>query len=159
MHDHGVLAMQARQQHSVDGLRREIAHLTTLLESITSAVHSIETAPVQSFERLAEIEYRRRRVRAKAFGGYNFDREPAWDILLDLFAKSIAQSHHATSSVCIASCVPTTTALRHIDVLEREGLIQASRSKEDRRVRSICLSEKGRRCSRRYFSMIQPFDS
>lgn len=48
--------------------------------------------------------------------------EPAWDMLLELFASAIEQKRVAIGELCIASNVPQTTALRWIDVLLKEGL-------------------------------------
>jgi hypothetical protein len=40
--------------------------------------------------------------------------DPAWDILLDLFAASIERRPVSVSSACVAAAVPPTTALRWI---------------------------------------------
>jgi hypothetical protein len=49
--------------------------------------------------------------------------EPAWDMLLELFASAIEQKRVTVGELCIASNVPQTTALRWIDVLVREELV------------------------------------
>ena len=50
--------------------------------------------------------------------------DPAWDIMLDLFAASLEGKTVSVSSACIAADVPSTTALRWLSVLERERMIE-----------------------------------
>lgn len=82
---------------------------------------------------------RRRRdfLPARLFG------EPAWDMLLELFMQYAGGAKVSTTSLCIASGVPNSTALRHIAMLEEEGLIKRSTSEFDRRVTFVELTEKG----------------
>jgi DNA-binding MarR family transcriptional regulator len=49
--------------------------------------------------------------------------EPAWDMLLELFASAAEQKRVTIGDLCSASKVPQTTALRWIDILLREGLV------------------------------------
>lgn len=49
--------------------------------------------------------------------------EPAWDMLLELFASAAEQKRITIGELCVASMVPQTTALRWIDVLLKEGLV------------------------------------
>lgn len=49
--------------------------------------------------------------------------DPAWDMLLDLFAASAEGVRVSVSSACIASGVATSTALRWINELELGGLV------------------------------------
>ena len=52
-----------------------------------------------------------RRMRNEVFGD-NLFGEPAWDMLLDLYASHLEQKRVSVSSLQIASAVPGTTALR-----------------------------------------------
>lgn len=70
--------------------------------------------------------------------------EPAWDILLDLFVQSVACRAVSITSATLASGVPCTTALRHIALLQQNGLIERQRNTRDRRVSYVALTEKGR---------------
>lgn len=64
-----------------------------------------------------------RRQRDKIFGSGLFG-EPAWDMLLDLFiAREKRWRPVSISSLCIASAVPQTTALRWIAVMVEQGLL------------------------------------
>ncbi|TPG48283.1 hypothetical protein [Sphingomonas glacialis] len=54
---------------------------------------------------------RARRLRDQHFGGGLFE-DPAWDMLLDLFAAELERAQVSVSSLCIAAAVAPTTALR-----------------------------------------------
>jgi DNA-binding MarR family transcriptional regulator len=62
-----------------------------------------------------------RRARETILGGDLF-ADPAWDLLLELYAASLAQRRVSNSDLSIASTVPATTSLRWIDKLESAGL-------------------------------------
>ena len=49
--------------------------------------------------------------------------DPAWDILLDLYASSLEGRDVTVSDACIAASVPPTTALRYVKKLTKDGLI------------------------------------
>src|SRR3546814_18642864 len=64
-----------------------------------------------------------RRLRDRYFAGDLF-ADPAWDMLLDLYAARSQNSHQVSvSSLCIAYSVPATTALRWIKEMEEMKLI------------------------------------
>src|SRR5690606_9764038 len=65
---------------------------------------------------------RARRLRDEFLPGDLF-ADPAWDMLLDLFAARLEQERVSVSSLCIASAVPPTTALRWIRTLTEKGLL------------------------------------
>lgn len=71
----------------------------------------------------AEHFYRDRRIRDRIFGNPDLFGEPAWDMLLDLFIAAELGKQISVSSLCIASAVPPTTALRWITILESQSLI------------------------------------
>ena len=77
--------------------------------------------------------------------------DPAWDMLLDLFASQLAQVRVSVTSLCVASNSPTSTALRWISALEREGLIERRADPLDGRRIFISLSAKGSDALDRYF--------
>jgi DNA-binding MarR family transcriptional regulator len=65
---------------------------------------------------------RERRVRERFFKEARFG-EPAWDIILDLTLASFEGKTVAVSSLCIASGVPMSTAMRWINEMIEAGLI------------------------------------
>ena len=89
----------------------------------------------------AEGEYRARRDREVDMPS-NLLGEPAWDILLDLFVEHTQGRVTPIKSACIASCAPTTTALRYLSLLESKDLIETKQEHSDKRVRLIGLTSK-----------------
>ena len=65
---------------------------------------------------------RLRRRRDRLFGSDLFG-EPAWDMLLELYAAELAQRRECVSGLCCASGVPATTALRWITLLVNAGWV------------------------------------
>ena len=65
----------------------------------------------------------RLRARRKDFIGHALFRDPAWDMLLDLFSAHERGDRLSVSALCYASGVPPTTALRHLDRLEKARLM------------------------------------
>lgn len=75
---------------------------------------------------------RARRMRDQIVGEGLFE-DPAWDMLLDLFAAHLERAQVSVSSLCIAAAVAPTTALRWIGKLTRAGLIERHPDPFDRR--------------------------
>ena len=59
--------------------------------------------------------------------------DPAWDMLLDLFAARLEGKRVPVSSLCIAAAVPTTTALRWIRSLTEAGIFMRQVDRDDAR--------------------------
>ena len=91
---------------------------------------------------LSMTYYRVRRTRDNYFPRQLFG-EPAWDILLDLYINHAQGRKISVSSLCVASMVPATTALRYIAMLEDQGLLRKIASEHDRRVSLVELTDKG----------------
>jgi DNA-binding transcriptional ArsR family regulator len=75
---------------------------------------------------------RARRLREGLFPPGLF-ADPAWDLLLDLFACKLEDKRVCVSSACSAAGVPQTTALRWIDRLEECGLVKRLPDRDDSR--------------------------
>ncbi|MDZ4380808.1 MAG: winged helix DNA-binding protein [Parvibaculum sp.] len=69
--------------------------------------------------------------------------DPAWDMLLDLTHARLSGKRVSVSSLCIASRVPATTALRRISDLVSEGLAARVRDEADGRRVFVELTEDG----------------
>ncbi len=133
---------------SIEQLAQRIAGIEALMaitDDPTSALDYSDEALASVAARL----YRARRRRSRHFDPEMF-AEPAWDMLLDLFIAKIRGKQMRTLSLCIASEVPATTALRWITVLEEHGLAERRRAPDDRRLRLIALTEQGYRVMRQY---------
>jgi FixJ family two-component response regulator len=59
--------------------------------------------------------------------------DPTWDILLDLTAARLEDKPVPVSSVCVATNVPLTTALRYVRSMVEAGLIRRWKDTKDRR--------------------------
>lgn len=93
----------------------------------------------QSLAALAKSIYSSRRRRDRLFPSGLF-ADPAWDMLLDLFMHQAKGRRVSVTSLCIASSVPNTTALRWLGALEAKGLVTRIPSEIDRRSSEIRLT-------------------
>jgi hypothetical protein len=101
--------------------------------------------------RLVRTIIRQRQLRARFFDGELF-ADPAWDILLDLTAARAEHVRVSVSSLCIASEVPPTTALRWIGQMTQAGLLERVEDESDRRRAFIALSDAAASGMARYFA-------
>ncbi len=97
----------------------------------------------------------RRIIRQRQLRGQFFDADlfadPAWDMLLDLTAARVEHTRVSVTSLCIASGVPPTTALRWIAQMTESGLFERVEDDTDRRRAFIVLSDKAADAMARYF--------
>ncbi|MDE2301767.1 MAG: winged helix DNA-binding protein [Sphingomonadales bacterium] len=101
--------------------------------------------------RLMRRIIRQRQMRARFFDAELF-ADPAWDMLLDLTAARAEKSRVSVTSLCIASGVPPTTALRWIGQMTEAGLLQRHEDETDRRRAFITLTEKAAMGMADYFA-------
>lgn len=101
-------------------------------------------------ENMVRSLIRHRRNRSHFFEESLF-ADPAWDILLDLFAAELSQQRVTVTSLCSASAVPSTTALRWIAVLEGKGLIAKRQDPMDARRFFVSLTPQGLKAMQDYF--------
>jgi Winged helix DNA-binding domain len=71
----------------------------------------------------------------------NYFGDPVWDMVLDLFVARISGAKVSVSSLCIASNVPVTTALRYISTLTEQGAIARRPDPKDGRRVHLQLSD------------------
>jgi DNA-binding MarR family transcriptional regulator len=84
-----------------------------------------------------------RRRREDMFGEDLFG-DPAWDILLDLYASEARGVRVKTSSVGALAAISPTTSLRWLDILSERGLVLRTRDTGDGRRVFVQLSASGR---------------
>jgi DNA-binding MarR family transcriptional regulator len=109
------------------------------------------TRPPLPDPRLVRRIIRQRHLRARFFDRDLF-ADPAWDILLDLTAARAEHIRVSVTSLCIASGVPPTTALRWITQMTHAGLLQRVEDEADRRRAFIALSDRAADAMARYFA-------
>lgn len=131
--------------HSRLGLvRAEIDLIETLITSLMST----------SMKEVQDV-IRARAKRRKFFDAGLF-ADPAWDILLELYACSATQRNVSVSKLIYAIEVPQTTGLRWVTVLEKQGLIVRASDPTDRRRIWVRLSDLGRQKMDSYFADTLP---
>ena len=106
--------------------------------------YTISSARRIELGQLAKRDYAQRSQRQKWLGS-DILGEPAWDLLLDLYIADAEGRRISVSSACIASRVPTSTALRWIRLLEDRRLIERQTDQADGRRNWVHLSDEGRR--------------
>lgn len=117
----------AQLASQVAQMARELARLDERTE--TQTISEASSTTVVAFARRLLCE---RRDREKIFGGGLF-ADPAWDMMLDLFIACQEGKKISISSLCIASAVPPTTALRWIRTLVDNGMFVRRLDPDDRR--------------------------
>lgn len=104
------------------------------------------------FAQMARRIYAIRRGRDAIFGNAQLFGEPAWDIMLDLYAALVENKRVSVSSACIGSAAPPTTGLRWLGVLADEGLVLREPDPDDQRRILVRLTERGARAMDEYFA-------
>ena len=112
---------------------------------------SVRTAPVSV--RDVRLVIRQRRMRDELFDAELF-ADPAWDMLLDLYAARLERHRVSVSSLCIAAAVPATTALRWIKSLTDQGLFERQEDPHDGRRIFVALSDRATAAMQRYFNRL-----
>ncbi|HVF94906.1 MAG TPA: MarR family winged helix-turn-helix transcriptional regulator [Sphingomonas sp.] len=100
---------------------------------------------------------RARRLREQFLGAGLFE-DPAWDMLLDLYAAELEHAQVSVSSLCIAAAVAPTTALRWISKMTEAGLFVRQPDPQDRRRAFMALSPHASEAMRSYIAAIQRAD-
>lgn len=108
------------------------------------------TRPPLPDSRLVRKIIQQRQLRARFFDGDLF-ADPAWDMLLDLTAARVEHVRVSVTSLCIASGVPPTTALRWISQMSDAGLFERVEDETDRRRAFIQLTDRAVEAMARYF--------
>lgn len=83
-----------------------------------------------------------RRNREAHFSPRRFEG-PAWNMLLELFCQFAGGAKISSKSLVLSSGSPASTAMRHIDKLENEGMIKRIQSEVDGRVTLVGLTKRG----------------
>ena len=104
-------------------------------------------------QRLVRAVQAARRRRVALFDADLFS-DPAWDILLELYALHLEQQRASVSGLYLASSVPGSTALRWVAKLERDGLVVRTDDSLDARRSWIKLTADGVERMRCFFEML-----
>lgn len=170
-----ALAMAAAWRATPDAVREgegerlhrfsaEVARLADTLARLAAAeapdevadrrpLYAVETTPAPVDAAAIRRAIRARRLRDGLFDGGLFE-DPAWDMLLDLFAAELEGGRVSVSSLCIAAHVAPTTALRWVGRLVEAGLLERRPDPHDRRRAFMALSPRGSAAMRGYVAAL-----
>ena len=164
-HDHKLRS----EQPGTDELHGQLAEiagnvlklgqkLNRLVERSTREEGDEETVTAISIDRSSLISMVRqmiqgRRVRERFIKDAHFG-EPAWDILLDLTLAKLEKTEVSVSSVCIASGVPMSTAMRWINEMVQAGLIERRTDPADGRRNFVSISNATMQSMLRYLGYL-----
>ena len=147
--------MQHSSLRTIAGNSAFVGEAHDLRDRLARVLHIIDQAPLPDEARpippsadhrstLVRVRaiLKARRARDRLFAGGLF-ADPAWDMLLELYAAELCGYRVSISSLCTAAAVPTTTALRWTKCLEEKGLARRSPDPLDGRRVFISLSGEG----------------
>lgn len=135
-----------------DVLREKLGTALTIVEELAGAP-VVRTSDQPVSERDIRAMQKMRRNRSRFFSADLF-ADPAWDILLDLYAAELGQHRTPVTSLCHAAAVPATTALRWIGQLESQRLINRRPDPMDGRRQFLELSSEGLEAMNAYFRTV-----
>lgn len=154
-------ATREREAERLRLLNEEIARLAEVLTQLTADPPIGVRAPTSGYRgetvtepepdsRTVRATIRARRLRDQHFAPELF-ADPAWDMLLDLYAARLEGRRVSVSSLCIAAAVPPTTALRWIGTMHDAELFGREPDPTDKRRAHITLTERAATAMRGYF--------
>ena len=145
------------QNDRLDHIGRSAAALAHAATELAACVQEISADALPGFRhrRYAQGLYDARRLRDTHFDDASLFGEPAWDILLDIFAAEQAGKSISITSACIAAAVPPTTGLRWISVLIDRGYLARTDDTLDTRRRILSLTDHSRQIMIRYFKALE----
>lgn len=150
-------AAAGRAGNNADLMARAAPFLSALPHRAPPAhTHEPSSAPTgfpQGRAAQAREMIRLRRMRTEHLPASLFG-EPAWDMLLDLYAAAYEGKKVCVSSLCLAAAVPSTTALRAIESLTGEGYISRCRDPADGRRIFLMLTDAARSGLDAYFDAV-----
>jgi DNA-binding MarR family transcriptional regulator len=135
-----TLAVQRRLEAISEGVGRIRETTEAILDHVKAIDPGVPDRPASEF---ALELLRLRRYRAEMLGARLFS-DPAWDMLLSLFAAGERVNGLSVSELCAASAVPHTTALRWIESLEEQKLVCRRTDASDARRTMIYLPVEAR---------------
>lgn len=154
-------ATREREAERLRLLNEEVARLAEVLSQLTAAPPGgvRDRTPGYRAEAVTEPDpdprsvratIRARRLRDQHFASELF-ADPAWDMLLDLYAARLEGRRVSVSSLCIAAAVPPTTALRWIGTMHDADLFGREADPTDKRRAHITLTDRAAGAMRAYF--------
>lgn len=132
---------------------QRLTGVADVAEDVQPQLPSGVTIDKATLIRVVRQMIRSRRIRDRFFHSAHFG-EPAWDILLDLTLARLENNTVSVSSVCIASGVPMSTAMRWINEMVAAGLIQRRTDPNDGRRNFVNISPSTMQDMLRYLATV-----
>lgn len=143
---------------SDESTSRQIADLRERLSIAVRIADSLVPPPVRNDGHAVTEHYVRSIVRFRrqrdSFFRADLFADPAWDMLLVLYAAALGQYRVSVSALCVGAAVPQTTALRWMKQLEDEGLIARRQDPTDGRRQFVMLTDKALQAMNAYFRTV-----
>jgi hypothetical protein len=121
-------------------------------ETVPGADHDTAIPLAQTARLLYAMRRRRDRMFGDLAGAF---REPAWDMMLDLFMAAAEDRPVSKTSAAIASLTAQTTGLRWVDTMIRKGLLQLAPDAGDGRRSLIELTPASHAAMSDYLSEVR----
>lgn len=140
-------------RHSPVNARRQIKTVLAELTRLRSVLSDLDFCG--STEAISEDAVRamlRARRRRDVIFGTELFADPAWDLLLELYAVSLEDEQTTIIRLCEAASVAPTTGLRWLGHLESKGLVARSRDPRDKRLAVVALTDLGITKMEEYFA-------
>lgn len=134
---------------TLEDVRALLRNIELILNGVSVDARNDDTFSIDESDILAILKARRNRSQ---FFFEKLFADPAWDILLELYAAHLGDRQMGIHSLCIGAAVPQTTALRWIRELEKNGLLSRNDDPADRRRVYASLTEKGLSAMAAYFA-------
>jgi DNA-binding MarR family transcriptional regulator len=120
---------------------------TTIASELTPPIfHAVDVALVRRVQTA-------RKARASFFDARLFS-DPAWDIILEIYASDLEHLRKSISHVSAAAGVPATTALRWIKTLEESGIVARESDPLDGRRIWLTLTPRGTTAMHAYLDSV-----
>jgi DNA-binding MarR family transcriptional regulator len=151
--DGSVYATSVSLLEHAEALRVQAVELAAM---ITGAADQAAGASMPSKDAAALVKglIRARDQRTKFFPRSLFS-EPAWEILLELYAAEVAQRRVSVSQLCVTAGLSATTGLRWLSTLEAIRLVIRVADPLDARRSFVSLTSEGRRSMESFVDSIQ----
>lgn len=135
-----------------DLIRQQLGAALRLVDEIAGLPQTIPgNGPVTERD-IREI-IKHRRARAHFFGAELF-ADPAWDMLLHLYASCLSQHRITVGALCDGAAVPSTTALRWLVQLEEKGFVERRQDPIDGRRYFVSLTVAAQEAMDCYFRSV-----
>lgn len=143
--------MPARR-HSRHSLVNQLKRVENELDKLRQLITTFDPAvPPEAVSAEWVRAMQNARERREEIFGTRIGADPAWDILLELYAVQLENGQATITDVCRASGIAYTTGLRWVGELQQKGLLTRADDESDKRAALLKLSRRGLAAMKEYF--------